>query len=98
VTTSIDAIVNDNRTILQLNIPNNGTVSGIPDNVVVEVPAVVDSTGVKGIHVGSLPKRLMLFNIIPRMLRMEQILEAFLEGDKMSLILMVADDPRTRSF
>ncbi len=94
----IDAILNDKRTILQLNIPNNGIISGIPDNVVVEVPTVVDGTGVKGIHVGSLPKKIMLFNMIPRMLKMEQILQAFLEGDRTSLILMVAEDPRTKSF
>ncbi|MEM3384642.1 MAG: alpha-glucosidase/alpha-galactosidase [Nitrososphaeria archaeon] len=94
----IDSILNDKQTILQLNIPNNGLISGIPDNVVVEVPVVVNGTGVKGIRVGSLPKRIMVFNMIPRMLKMEQILQAFLEGDKTSLILMVADDPRTRSF
>ncbi|MCX8200628.1 MAG: alpha-glucosidase/alpha-galactosidase [Candidatus Caldarchaeum sp.] len=94
----INAIVNDQQTILQLNIPNNGVISGLPDDVVVEVPAVADGTGVKGIHVGSLPKRIMLFNMIPRMLKMEQILQAFLEGDKKSLILMTAEDHRTKSF
>ncbi|MBC7091810.1 MAG: alpha-glucosidase/alpha-galactosidase [Nitrososphaeria archaeon] len=94
----IDAIKNDNQTLLQLNIPNNGIISGIPDNVVVEVPALVDSSGVKGVHVGAMPKRIMLFNMIPRMLKMEQILQAFIEGDRTSLILMVAEDPRTLSF
>jgi alpha-galactosidase len=94
----IDALVNDKQKILQLNIPNNGVISGIPDDVVVEVPAIVDGGGIKGIHVGSLPKKIMLFNIIPRMLKMEQILHAFLQGDKTSLILMTAEDHRTRTF
>ncbi|MEN3048453.1 MAG: alpha-glucosidase/alpha-galactosidase [Candidatus Caldarchaeales archaeon] len=94
----INALVNDQQTTLQLNIPNNGIISGIPDDVVVEVPAIVDGTGIRGVHVGSLPKRIMLFNMIPRMLRMEQVLQAFLEGDRKSLVLMTAEDHRTRSF
>ncbi len=94
----IDALVNDKQTILQLNIPNNGTISGIPDDVVVEIPALVDSGGIKGIYIGSLPKKIMLFNMIPRMLQMERILHAFLQGDKTSLILTNVDDHRTRTF
>jgi len=34
---------------------------------------------------------------MPRMLRMEQVLQAFLDGDKRSLFLMIAEDHRTRS-
>ncbi|MCX8193638.1 MAG: alpha-glucosidase/alpha-galactosidase [Nitrososphaeria archaeon] len=94
----INALVNDEQVTLQLNIPNNGVISGIPNDVIVEVPAIVDGTGVRGVYVGSLPRRIMLFNIIPRMLKMEQVLHAFLEGDKTALILMVAEDHRTRSF
>jgi len=93
----IDAIANDRETRLQLNIPNKGAISGIPDDVVVEVPTLVDGTGVRAIHVGQLPRRLMLHVIMPRMLRMEQVLQAFLDGDKRSLFLMIAEDHRTRS-
>jgi alpha-galactosidase len=93
----IDAIANDRETTLQLNIPNKGAISGIPDDVVVEVPTLVDGTGVRAIPVGQLPRRLMLHVIMPRMLRMEQVLQAFLDGDKKSLFLMIAEDHRTRS-
>ncbi len=94
----IDAIANDKEVQLQLNIPNKGAISGIPDDVVVEVPTLVDRIGVRAIHVGQLPRRLMLHVMIPRMLRMEQVLQAFLDGDKKSLFLMIAEDHRTRSF
>jgi len=99
----IDAIASDKEIQLQLNIPNKGAISGIPDDVVVEIPAVVSSTnsgqkGVTAMRVGQLPKRLMLQVLMPRMLRMEQILQAFLEGDRKSLLLMIAEDHRTRSF
>jgi len=99
----IDAIVNDKEVQLQLNIPNKGAISGIPDDVVVEVPTVVGIAHggrktVTAMHVGQLPKRLMLHVLMPRMLRMEQILQAFLEGDRKSLLLMIAEDHRTSSF
>jgi len=94
----IDAIANDKETKLQLNIPNRGAVSGIPDDVVVEIPALVSGKGVQGINVGRLPKRLMLYAIEPRMRRMEQILQTFLNGDRKGLLLMLMEDPRAHSF
>ncbi|MEM2342067.1 MAG: alpha-glucosidase/alpha-galactosidase [Candidatus Bathyarchaeia archaeon] len=94
----IDAIVNDKETKLQLNVPNKGAIDGIPDNVVVEVPVIVSGRGIQPIYIGSLPRRLMLHVMIPRMLRMEQILQAFLEGDRKSLLLMLMEDHRTKSF
>ncbi len=62
------------------------------------VPAVVSKRGVQAIRVGSLPKRLMLHVMVPRMLRMEQILQAFLEGDRRSLLLMLMEDYGTKEF
>lgn len=94
----IDAIANDKEVPLQLNIPNKGAISGIPDDVVVEVPTLVDGSGVRAVHIGRLPKRLMLHVMMPRMLRMEQVLQAFLDGDKKSLLLMLTEDHRARSF
>jgi len=94
----IDAIANDKETILQLNVPNKGSILGIPDDVVVEIPAVVSGRGIQGVHVGKLPTRLMSYVMKPRMRRMEQILQAFLDGDRKSLVLMFMEDYRTKSF
>jgi alpha-galactosidase len=93
----VDAIVNDKKGVFQVNIPNKGAIGGIPDDVVVEVEAVVDGRGIHRMHVGGLPKRLMLHVIIPRMLRMEWALEAFLEGEKNLLLEWLLIDPRTKS-
>ena len=94
----IDAIANDKETILQLNIPNKGAISSIPNDVIVEIPALVSGKSIQGIRVGKLPKHLMLYAIEPRMRRMEQILQAFLEENRNSLLLMLIEDPRTQSF
>ncbi len=99
----IDAVANDKEAHLQLNVPNKGAISGIPDNVVVEVPTVICKVHggrkeVTTMHLGELPKRLMLHVLVPRMVRMEQILQAFLEGDRKGLLLLTMEDHRTRSF
>jgi len=93
----IDAIANDRETMLQLNIPNKGAISGIPDDVLVEIPVVASGRGIQAIHVGELPRRLMLYVMMPRMRRMEQILQAFLAEDRKSLLLALMEDPRTKS-
>ena len=94
----IDAIANEKETNLQLNVPNKGSISDIPADVVVEIPAVVSGRGIQGAHVGKLPRRLMSYVMRPRMRRMEQILQAFLDGDRKSLVLMLMEDYRTKSF
>ncbi len=94
----VDAIVNNHRRRLVLNVPNNGAIPGIPDDVIVEIPVYVDGNGIEREKIEKIPSRLMLYVLIPRWLRMERILQAFREGDRTSLLLMVMDDPRTKSF
>ena len=93
----VDALVNDKEQVFQINIPNDDAIRGIPNDVVVEIPAIVNRKGVQRIHTGDLPKRLMLHVLIPRMVRMEWALEAFLEGGRDLLLEWLLDDPRTES-
>jgi len=93
----IDAIANDKETILQLNVPNGDSIIGIPDDVSVEIPVVVNGRGIRGITIGRLPQRLMLGVMIPRILRMEMILQAFLDGDRKGLLLTLLEDHRAKS-
>ncbi|MEZ4664769.1 MAG: alpha-glucosidase [Caldilineaceae bacterium] len=41
---------------LAVNIPNDGFIDNLPRDLVVEVPAVVDGQGVRGVKLGALPK------------------------------------------
>ena len=93
----IDSVINDKGDEIQVNIPNKGAIRGIPDDVVVEIPAHVYRDGIRPVDTWKLPKRLMNYVMIPRMLRMGWALEAFLEGDKELLIEILLRDPRTRS-
>jgi alpha-galactosidase len=36
--------------------------------------------------------------VLPRVLKMENILDAFLRGDRKTLVLTLMDDPRTKSY
>jgi len=63
----MDALVNDVRGYFQVNVPNNGLIAGIPDDLVVEVPAVVSAQGVQGIQIGALPEPIMVQVLYPRM-------------------------------
>ena len=95
----INAMVNNERTRLVLNVLNNGTIPGIPDDIVVEVPVVVDQDGVHPEKIEpDLPKRIKMMYLMPRMVRMEMALEAFITGDRKVLEEVLIRDPRTKSY
>lgn len=45
----------ENSYELAVNVPNEGYIANLPDDVIVEVPGVVSSFGVRGMAVGNLP-------------------------------------------
>jgi len=94
----IDALVNDNEGQFQVNVPNRGALEGIPDDVVVEVPAIVSKKGIQPIHVGALPAKVMIECILPHWLDMERNLLAFKAGDRSILLWNVLDSHQTRSY
>jgi alpha-galactosidase len=94
----IDAIVNDRVGKFQVNVPNHGAIEGLPDDVIVEVPAEISKKGIKPIHVGRLPKKVMLEQIIPRWLAMEHVLETFKSGSKSMLLWEILQHHQTRSY
>lgn len=52
----IEGIVTDSKQHeLSVNIPNEGIIENLPQDIVVECPAIVDKNGVHGIKVGKMP-------------------------------------------
>lgn len=94
----MDALVNDNLGEFQVNVPNNGALEGIPDDVAVEVPAIIDRKGIQPLHVGALPAKIMLEHVLPEWLAMERQLEAFKTGDRSMLLWSVLGGHQTRSY
>lgn len=93
----IESIATDTPRRFQLNIPNNGVLSGIPDNVVVEVPAIVDGKGYHRVSVTQPNSKILYYVLYPRMMRMEWALEAFLKGGREKLLEWLMYDVRTKS-
>lgn len=94
----IDALTNNVAGRFQVNVPNNGALDGIDDDVVVEVPAVIDQQGIQPIQVGALPRKIMLEQLLPMILKMEHDLEAYKTGDKSMLLWSALNDGQTRSY
>jgi alpha-galactosidase len=94
----MDGLVNDNEGQFQVNVPNHGALPGIPEDVAVEVPAVVNRKGIQPLRVPPLPRKVMLECIYPDWLRMERTLEALLTGDLSMMLFGVLDSHQTRSY
>ncbi len=94
----IDGLVNDHEGQFQVNVPNRGALPGIPDDVAVEVPAVVNKKGIQPLRVPPLPRKVMLECIYPDWLEMERALEAIKSGDRSVLLHSVLESHQTRSY
>jgi alpha-galactosidase/6-phospho-beta-glucosidase family protein len=93
----IDSMVNDERRKFVLDVRNEGLISGLPDDAAVEVPVWVDRKGIHGEKIGRVPNKLFNLALIPRLVRLEFAMEAFLHGGRSVLLELLFRDPRTKS-
>lgn len=95
----MDAITFNNGDDFQVNVPNKGgKLKGIPENVVVEVPAHIDQDGVHVKDVLPLPPKIMFNHVYPEWLEMERDLYAFKTGDKGMLLWQLLSEHGTKSY
>jgi len=95
----MNAIANGKKVRLFLNVENMGAVKGFPDDLIMELPVIVDKDGIHREKVEpDLTERIKKFFLWPRVLRMEWYLEAFVSGDRRVLEEILIRDPRTRSY
>ena len=91
----------DERRVFSVNMPNRGAVPGLPDDAILELPAVSTATGLRPLQLGDFPAPLSA--ILARKLAATQLtVEAALTGDRALLVeAMLADgavaDPRVAS-
>jgi len=55
----MDALFNDRGEVWPVNVPNHGALADFPDDLVVEVPAYVDRSGIKPVAQGHLPQQVV---------------------------------------
>ena len=94
----IEAILsNKNSYEAAVNVPNDGIVENLPQDLILECPVTVDKDGVHSIKIGNLPKN------IAALLRIEATVQdlcvdAILNKSKEQAINALAIDPNVGSF
>jgi alpha-galactosidase len=76
------------------NVPNNGLITNLPDNVCVEVPVLANKRGFNPIHVGALPPQCAALNNINVAVE-EMAVEAALTGNTELVFHSIIYDPLT---
>src|SRR5262249_22858430 len=94
----IDALTNNVAGRFQVNVPNRGTIDGIPDDVVVETQAVIDATRIQPIKTSPLPRKVLLEQVYPFWLDMERNVEAYKSGDLRTLLWEALNNHQTRTY
>jgi alpha-galactosidase len=94
----IDGLVNNHEGQFQVNVRNEGALAGVPDDVAVEVPAIVNAKGIQPLRVEPLPRKVLLECILPDWLHVEQQLEAYKTGDRSMLLYGTLERHQTRSY
>jgi alpha-galactosidase len=83
---------NSNTYEHSLNIINNGTITNLPDDAIVEVPAIVNSYGICGMKIGRLPEAIAA--LCQREISVAKLMtKAGLDGDRNAAIQAFALDP-----
>lgn len=89
----ISAIYNDKKDIHTVNIKNNGTIKGIPDDSVIEVNCIVDKRGATPLALKS-PVEQKILGLIQSVKAYEILaVEAAVHGDKNAAIMALANNP-----
>ena len=75
-----------------VNVPNCGAIAGLPDDTVVEVPALVDAAGIHPVQIGPLPPPIA--ELLRReAARVELVVDAGVHGDREMALQALLLDP-----
>ena len=92
----IVAIASDECQEFHVNVPNEGAITNLPREAIVEVPALVDGSGVKPLCMGTLPKGIL--GLAQSLVVWEELtVDAALSGDEDLVLQAVVAHPWTRS-
>lgn len=89
----IEAMLTDSNALWEaVNIPNNGTIAGLPKNAVVELPALVNKSGFTPVSQFNLPKGVL--SLLQHEVSTAQLsIEAVVRGDRQLALQSLLLDP-----
>ena len=92
----ISAMVNDLGETFDVNVPNQGAISNLPQSAIVEVAATVDHVGPHPFAMGPLPKAVLGYQY-SLILSQELAIDAALSGDRNDLLKAILAHPLIHS-
>ncbi len=92
----IDSMENNDGAVHVLNMQNNGIIKGIPDDAVIEIPAMVSGDNIKALHLGKLPEGIE--GLVYHVKSYESLtVKAVAEKSKEAALVALASHPFIRS-
>lgn len=88
---------NKNQYEVALNLPNRGSIPGLPDWAIVETPSVVSASGVQGVTVPALPPGITAL-LAQQIAIQDRAVEAALYGDRQAALQALLLDPVVHSY
>jgi 6-phospho-beta-glucosidase len=92
----VEAMANDTGEIFDVNVPNRGAISNLPDDSIVEIAAALDRTGPHPFAVGPLPKAVLGYQY-SLVLAQELAVDAALSGSRNDLLKAILAHPLIHS-
>jgi alpha-galactosidase len=93
----IGIVENRNTYIEAVNIPNNGCITNLPKDAIVEVPALVSGYGIQGLTMGELPEGIA--SLCRTQVAIQKLaVEAAVSGDRGKALQALLIDPVVGSF
>ena len=94
----IEAIISDGNSYESaVNIPNDGIIDNLPQDLIIECPITVSKAGIRGVKWGNLPKNIAALLRIEASIQ-DLCVEAILTKSKEAAINALAIDPNVGSF
>ncbi len=94
----MESIVNDKKQWLEaVNVPNKGAIPNLPDNLVVEVPAYSDASGIKPVQMKPIPEGIAATIRLHASIHL-LLVEAYKEQSKDKLLQAILIEPTVNSY
>jgi len=92
--TIIHSVATDHPSVVYGNMPNRGSIANLSPTAIVEVPTLVDGSGLHHVNVGEIPPQVVGY-IQPHVLQHELFIRAATEGRRDHVYQAVMNDPLT---
>jgi alpha-galactosidase/6-phospho-beta-glucosidase family protein len=90
------AIASNQQREFHVNVPNEGTITNLPQGAIVEVPALVDASGVQPLCMGALPKGVL--GLTQALINWQELtVDAALTGDRNLVLQALLANPLVTS-